>query len=66
MYDGVDSGTFCVHSAAMTEEQTVELDIEKVVYPGKGLARLDGRAIFVRGALTGERVRVKLVRDKGR
>jgi 23S rRNA (uracil1939-C5)-methyltransferase/tRNA (uracil-5-)-methyltransferase len=43
-----------------------ELQIIDVVYPGKGLAKLDGRVVFVRGALQGETVSVKIVRKQKR
>ena len=41
------------------------LTIEKMAQGGRGLSRLpDGRVCFVEGALPGEQVRVRLVRDK--
>ncbi len=44
---------------------TVELAIESLAFGGEGVGRLDGRAVFVRGALPGERVRVELdTRDR--
>lgn len=39
---------------------TVELTISEVVYRGKGLARLDGLAVFVPDVLPGELVRVHI------
>ena len=43
----------------------LEVRIEKLVYGGSGLARLDdGRAVFVDGALPGERVAVELAGKK--
>ncbi|MEI6809816.1 MAG: TRAM domain-containing protein, partial [bacterium] len=42
--------------------QTAELKISDVVYRGKGLARLDGRVIFVSGVLAGETVTARIVR----
>jgi len=42
-----------------------EVRIEKLVYGGSGLARLDnGQAVFVAGALPGERVAVEIIRKK--
>ena len=39
----------------------VELDITTLAYGGQGVARLDEFVVFVRGAVPGDRVRVKLV-----
>lgn len=43
---------------------TVELVIEKIVYGGSGLARHEGRVVFVPGVAAGERVKAEIVRDK--
>lgn len=45
---------------------SIELQIIDVVYPGKGLAKLDGRVVFVRGALQGETVSARIVRKHKR
>lgn len=50
--------------ATLSQERT--LVIEDVVYPGKGMAREDGRVVFVPGALVGERVVVRLLREHKR
>jgi 23S rRNA (uracil1939-C5)-methyltransferase len=43
----------------------IELDVTTIVAGGDGLAREDnGRVVFVRGALPGERVEVQLVHEK--
>lgn len=44
----------------------IEVTIEKFVAGGRGFVRHDGKAIFVAGALPGERVRARIVRDRGR
>lgn len=44
--------------------ETVELTIEKMVPGGEGLARREGKVIFVAGALTGERLKVRLTESK--
>jgi tRNA/tmRNA/rRNA uracil-C5-methylase (TrmA/RlmC/RlmD family) len=48
----------------MDTEKTVELRIEKVVYPGRGLARLDGYVVFVGGVLDGELVSARIRKRK--
>ncbi len=42
----------------------VELDIATLAYGGQGVARLDEFVVFVRGAVPGDRVRVKVTRRK--
>jgi 23S rRNA (uracil1939-C5)-methyltransferase len=39
---------------------TIELDIVDLSHDGRGVGRIDGKAVFVTGALAGERVRVRL------
>src|SRR6202171_2918632 len=49
----------------MAESQTnFEVTVEQLVYGGEGLARLDGRVIFVPFVLPGERVTVATVDEK--
>ena len=43
---------------------TVELNIGKTAYGGKGVARMDGLVIFVGGAIPGDRVAARVVRKK--
>lgn len=50
----------------MNKGDIVELNIERVVYRGSGLARLDGRVVFVPGVITGERVRAVVKKLKKR
>ncbi len=45
---------------------TVELDIESLDLDGQGIAHRDGKVVFVRGALPGERVLAGIVRSKPR
>lgn len=41
-------------------ESEITLTISDLVYPGKGLARVDGYVIFIRGVLPGETVRASI------
>lgn len=44
--------------------RTLELAIEDVAFGGKGIARDDGKAVFVPFTIDGERIAAKLVREK--
>ncbi len=46
--------------------RTVELKIEDIAFGGKGVAREDGKAVFVPFTVDGERVLAQVVRDKKR
>ncbi len=41
-----------------------EADIVDLAHDGRGIARLDGKAVFVDGALPGERVRFRLIKRR--
>jgi len=43
---------------------TAEVTIEKLVYGGRGLARLNGMALFVRGAVPGDRLIIEIAKVK--
>ena len=43
----------------------MKLTIEKSIYGGAGLARADGKAIFVPFALPGETVDAQITNDRG-
>lgn len=43
----------------------VELDIQRLSQLGEGVATLEGRSVFVRGALPGERVRAEVAEEGG-
>jgi 23S rRNA (uracil1939-C5)-methyltransferase len=43
---------------------TEEVEIEKIVYGGRGLTHLNGMAIFVKGGVPGDRVMVSMVKAK--
>lgn len=42
----------------------MEIVIEKIAYPGKSLARIDGKIVFTDHGLPGEKVRVRVVKEK--
>ena len=48
----------------MKKGDIIELTIEKVVFGGQGLARVDGFAVFVEKAIPGDRVRAQLFKKK--
>ncbi len=51
----------------MAENKIVDVQVGALIYGGEAMARLaDGRAVFVRGALPGETVRIRLVEEKPR
>src|ERR1700733_11427646 len=41
-----------------------EADILDLAHDGRGIARLDGKAVFVDGALPGERVRLRIIKRR--
>lgn len=43
-------------------QEPVEVEIESLTHEGRGLAHIDGKAVFVDGALPGERVRFRYTR----
>ncbi|MBK1702295.1 23S rRNA (uracil(1939)-C(5))-methyltransferase RlmD [Thiococcus pfennigii] len=43
-------------------EQPIEVEIESLTHDGRGLAHLEGKAVFVDGALPGERVQARYTR----
>lgn len=42
----------------------IEIEIEKIAFGGEGIGRLDGKVCLVDGALPGERVEIKIRRNK--
>ena len=44
--------------------EVLELDVETLVYGGRGLARTNGYVVFVAGALPGDRVRAEVTKTK--
>jgi 23S rRNA (uracil1939-C5)-methyltransferase len=45
-------------------DPTVEIDVHDMAHGGEGVGRHDGKAVFVAGAIPGERVRVTLATEK--
>ena len=46
----------------LKKDTLIELDITDVNNLGNGVGRIDGRVVFVRGAIGGERVRAKVIK----
>lgn len=44
------------------KDSTLELDITDINNLGNGVGRVDGRVVFVRGAVSGDRVRAKVIK----
>lgn len=49
---------------AVKKGQEVELEVSGIAFGGKGLARLDGMAVFVDQAIEGDRVLARIVKKK--
>jgi 23S rRNA (uracil1939-C5)-methyltransferase len=45
--------------------EPVEVLIDSLTHEGRGVARVDGKTVFVDGALAGERVRLRYTRSRG-
>ena len=50
--------------APLKKGDIAELKIEAMAYGGKGIARADGFVVFVRGGVTGDRIRARIYRKK--
>ncbi|MFW6151538.1 MAG: class I SAM-dependent RNA methyltransferase [Verrucomicrobiota bacterium] len=48
----------------MENGEQLELDIDKIVFPGRGLSRTGGCVVFVPGVVHGERVRARVSKKK--
>ena len=44
--------------------EIVELGIDKMAYGGRGVARVNGFVLFVRGAMPGDRIKAQIIRKK--
>ena len=44
--------------------QTLELSIDKMAYGGQGIARVNGLVVFLRGVVTGDKIRARVYRKK--
>ena len=44
--------------------RTLTVEIEKMVYGGKGLGRVEGKVVFVPFTAPGERVQAEVVKEK--
>lgn len=53
-----------LHLVPVKPENVVELQIESVDLDAQGIARRDGKVVFVQGALPGERVKAEILKSK--
>ena len=44
--------------------QIIEIDVQDMAFGGKGLARIDGMAVFVDQAVAGDRVAARIIRKR--
>jgi 23S rRNA (uracil1939-C5)-methyltransferase len=61
----LDRGEYLSYAMKPPDTNTAELPIEKLVYGGDGLGRLEGRVVLVPFVLPGETVRVEIERRRG-
>ncbi len=50
----------------LQKNDVIELNVEDLGVNGEGVARFDGKAVFIKGALPGERIRAKIIAVKPR
>ena len=48
----------------MKSEKTFQVRIESLAFEGKGIARIDGKVVFVRNAVPGDLVEIQLTKNK--
>ncbi len=46
------------------EEKEISLSVDSLSWGGRGIGRIDGKVVFVHGAAPGDRLRVRVFRDK--
>ena len=52
------------YNMSVKKGQDVELEVTQIAFGGRGLARLEGLAVFVDGAIAGDRVLARIVKKK--
>ena len=45
-------------------DRLIEVDLHDMAHGGEAVGRFEGKAVFVGGAIPGERVRVSVVKEK--
>lgn len=61
---GSDSQNLASKTVKSGQEHTVS--IEKLTYGGAGLAHIDGQAVFVPGTIPGQKVKIRITKNKGK
>lgn len=51
---------------SLEKNDVIEVDVDSFGMEGEGVARIDGKAVFIRGAIRGERVRAKIIATRPR
>ncbi len=49
---------------ALKKGSVLELDIESTAFKGKGIAKVDGLAVFVPGTAPGDKIKAMITRKK--
>ena len=48
----------------MKKNDILDVTIDYLAFGGKGLLKIDGKALFVRNSLPGEKLRVKVIKSR--
>jgi len=60
----ISAPTFNQIMTAIRKGEIIEIAIENMAYGGRGIGRLDGFVVFVRGGVPGDRIRARIYKKK--